>query len=31
MGGFKTIEEITQVSGIGEATLAKIKDLITVQ
>lgn len=31
MGGFKTVEEITQVSGIGEATLAKIKDLITVQ
>lgn len=31
MGGFKTVEEITQVSGIGEATLAKIKNLITVQ
>jgi competence protein ComEA len=31
MGGFKAAEEITEVSGIGEATLAKIKDLITVQ
>lgn len=31
VGGFKTVEEITQVSGIGDATLAKIKDLITVQ
>jgi len=31
MGGFKAVEEITEVSGIGEATLAKIKDLITVQ
>ncbi|MBI1881426.1 MAG: helix-hairpin-helix domain-containing protein [Chloroflexi bacterium] len=31
VGGFKTVEEITEVSGIGDATLAKIKDLITVQ
>lgn len=31
MGGFKSIEEITQVSGIGEATFAKIKDSITVE
>lgn len=30
-GGFKDVEQITEVSGIGEATLAKIKDLITVQ
>ncbi|MCL4300409.1 MAG: helix-hairpin-helix domain-containing protein [Anaerolineae bacterium] len=31
IGGFKAAEEITEVSGIGEATWAKIKDLITVQ
>jgi len=31
VGKFTTIEEITQVSGIGEATFAKIKDLITVE
>ena len=31
IGGFKRIEEITQVSGIGEATFAKIKDSITVE
>lgn len=31
VGGFSTIEEITQVSGIGEATFAKIKASITVQ
>lgn len=31
MGGFKTVEEITEVSGIGDATLAKIKNFITVQ
>ncbi|GIK41753.1 MAG: hypothetical protein BroJett011_55860 [Chloroflexota bacterium] len=31
VGGFKAAEEITEVSGIGDATLAKIKDLITVQ
>lgn len=31
VGGFKTVEEITEVSGIGDATLAKIKDSITVQ
>jgi competence protein ComEA len=30
-GSFKTIEEITEVSGIGEATFNKIKDLITVE
>jgi competence protein ComEA len=29
--GFTTIEEIIQVSGIGEATFAKIEDLITVE
>lgn len=31
VGGFKSVEEITQVSGIGEATLAKFKDQITVE
>lgn len=31
LGGFKTIEEITQVSGIGQATFSKIKDSITVE
>jgi competence protein ComEA len=30
IGGFKNIEQITEVSGIGEATFAKIKDLLTV-
>jgi len=30
-GGFSGAEEITQVSGIGEATFAKIKDMITVE
>jgi len=30
IGGFTSIEEVTQVSGIGEATFAKIKDLIIV-
>jgi competence protein ComEA len=30
-GGFKNVEQITEVSGIGEATLAKIKSLVTVQ
>lgn len=30
VGGFTSIEEITQVSGIGDATFAKIKGLITV-
>jgi competence protein ComEA len=29
-GPFTTIEEITQVSGIGETTFTKLKDLITV-
>ncbi len=31
VGQFQTIEEITQVSGIGEATFVKIKELITVE
>jgi len=31
VGGFKAVEQITEVSGIGDATLAKIKDLITVE
>lgn len=31
VGGFKSVEEITQVSGIGEATLAKIRDQIVVE
>lgn len=31
IGGFKSIEEITQVSGIGEATFAKIKASISVE
>ena len=30
IGCFKTIEEIKNVSGIGESTFAKIKDCITV-
>ena len=30
IGGFKTIEEIKNVSGIGESAFAKIKDCITV-
>lgn len=30
VGGFSSIEQITQVSGIGEATFAKIKAFITV-
>lgn len=29
-GGFKVIEEINEVKGIGDATYAKIKDFITV-
>jgi len=29
-GGFATIEEIMEISGIGEKTFEKIKDLITV-
>lgn len=28
---FEAIEDITKVSGIGEATFEKIKDLITVE
>jgi competence protein ComEA len=31
IGGFKSVEEITQVSGIGEATLAKFRDRVTVE
>jgi competence protein ComEA len=31
VGAFASIEEITQVSGIGDATFAKIKTLITVE
>jgi len=30
-GGFNTVDEITQVSGIGEATLAKFRDTVTVE
>lgn len=30
-GGFKSVEQITEVSGIGDVTLAKIKDLVTVK
>jgi competence protein ComEA len=30
-GPFKSIEDIILVSGIGDATFAKIKDLITIQ
>ena len=29
-GGFKKIEELMEVSGIGEATFNKIKDNITI-
>ena len=31
IGGFTSIEQITEVSGIGEATFAKIKDSVTVE
>jgi len=31
MGEFQSIETITEVSGIGEATFAKIKELITIE
>ena len=31
IGGFAAIDQITQVSGIGESTFAKIKDQITVE
>ncbi|HSO27508.1 MAG TPA: ComEA family DNA-binding protein [Anaerolineales bacterium] len=31
IGGFKTIEEIMDVSGIGPATFEKLKDQITVE
>jgi len=30
-GGFNAIDEITQVSGVGEATLAKFRDSVTVE
>ena len=30
-GPFKSAEELTQVKGIGESTLAQIKDLIVLQ
>lgn len=29
-GGFVSIDELTEVNGIGESTLAKLKDLITL-
>ncbi|MDO5650097.1 MAG: helix-hairpin-helix domain-containing protein, partial [Gallicola sp.] len=29
-GSFQSIEEITQVSGIGEKTFAQLQDLITL-
>lgn len=31
IGGFTTVDQITQVSGIGEATFAKIKEQITIE
>lgn len=31
IGGFRSIEAITEVSGIGEATFAKIREQITVE
>lgn len=30
-GGFKSVEELTEVKGIGEATLTKNKDRIVLQ
>ena len=30
-GGFRSIEELTKVRGIGEATLERLRDLITVR
>jgi competence protein ComEA len=30
-GGFKAVDEITQVSGIGDGTLAKFRDNVTVE
>lgn len=30
-GGFTSVEQVTEVSGIGEATFNKIKDLISVE
>lgn len=29
-GGFQTVEQLTEVSGIGEATFAQMRDLVTV-
>ena len=31
IGGFKSIEQITEVSGIGDATFDKIRDLISIE
>lgn len=31
VGGFSSIDEITQVSGIGDSTFNKIKDMITIE
>ena len=31
IGGFQAVEELTQVSGIGDAKLAELLDLITVE
>ena len=31
IGGFKAVEELVQVSGIGDAKLAELLDLITVE
>ena len=30
-GSFNSVDEITQVSGVGEATLAKFRDSVTVE
>ena len=30
IGGFKTVDQLIEVSGIGEKTLARIRDRITV-
>jgi competence protein ComEA len=30
-GPFKSVDELTQVKGIGEGTLQKIKDLVAVE
>ncbi len=31
IGGFKSVDDITNVSGIGEKTLEKIKDKISIK